>query len=285
MATGGLYSDRSMKSNRVAMNCHTARCRSMCAIDCVPTPMSVTPPPPGRQHRGFANRPITKDEIINTPEKETPRNKCKKVSNEETKKTSRVMIYEYHAGDIGTANPEDTQYPSACKKPSICDTLMDSAIPPQTQGACKWCKKTFSATTSEGFFKKIEQHLGTNKRCLKQREGHPTATPQEAIEPSDDVANILRLNRAKYNARDSLIGSEFDPEFLDAWDRKLRDAHSADSTDDGIKQLVEVIRRLRAMGYLRESPHPPGMRRPPSYVVPTRWWPLPKVAAITKGAR
>ena len=69
--------------------------------------------------------------------------------------------------------------------------------------------------------------------CLKKREGL-TATPQEAIEPSDDVANILRLNRAKYIARDSLIGSEFDPEFLDAWDRKLREAHSADSTDDGI---------------------------------------------------
>ena len=230
--------------------------------------MSVRPPPPGRQHRGLVNLRITREQITNTSEKETLREKCKKASNGEGKKTSRVMIYEYHAGDIGTANPEDTQYPSACKRPSICDTLMDSAIPPQTQGACKWCKKTFSATTSEGFFKKMAQHLSTNKRCLKQREGL-TPTPEDATKLSDEAANILRLNRAKSNARDSLIGSEFDPEFLDAWDRRLREAHSTDAMHDVIEEFVKVIRSLRRMGYLRESPHPPGMRPPPSYVLPT----------------
>ena len=239
------------------------------------------------ERQGLKNRSITKKEIIFTQptipttrqsrdvsDEQTPREECKEVSNEEAKKTPRVMIYEYLSGQIGIMKPEDTQYLSACRRPSLCDTLnqMGTAIPPPTQGACKWCKRTFSAITSEGFFKKMAQHLSTNKRCLKQRvsEGLTvTPTPQEATKPSDDAANILRL---KYNARDSLIGSEFDPEFLDAWDRRLREAHSTDAMHDVIEEFVEVIRWLRRMGYLRESPHPPGMRRPPSYVVPSQRW-------------
>ena len=224
--------------------------------------------PPGRQYRGLANRPITREQITNTSNKKIPREKCKEVSNEEAKKTSRVMIYEYHSGDIGIVKPEATQFPSACRRPSICDTLMDTAIPLPKQGACKWCKKTFSATTSEGFFKKMAQHLSNNQKCLRKRNGL-TPTPEDATKLSDEAANILRLNRAKSNARDSLIGSEFDPEFLDAWDRRLREAHSTDAMHDVIEEFVEVIRWLRRMGYLRESPHPPGMRRPPSYILPT----------------
>ena len=108
-----------------------------------------------------------------------------------------------------------------------------------------------------------------NNKCFKNREG-VTATPQEAILPSSETADIIRLNRARYRAREFLIGNEFEPEFLDAWDRKLKEAHSVDSTEDVIDQLVEVIRRLRAMGYLLESPHPPSMRPPPLYVVYTR---------------
>ena len=116
----------------------------------------------------------------------------------------------------------------------------------------------------------MAQHLSNNQKCLRKRNGL-TPTPEDATKLSDEAANILRFNRAKSNARDSLIGSEFDLEFLDAWDRRLREAHSVDSTDDVIKQLVEVIRRLRAMGYLPESPHPPGMR-PPGVTLTSAIW-------------
>ena len=235
-------------------------------------------PPKSRKREGLKNRSITKEEIIFTTrqsrevsDEQTPREECKKVSNEEAKKTSRVMIYEYHSKQIGIMKPEGTEYPSACRRPPLCDALMDTAIPFPTQGACKWCKKTFDATTSEGFRKQMAQHLSNNQKCLRKRNGL-TPTPEDATKLSDEAANILRLNRAKSNARDSLIGSEFDPEFLDAWDRRLREAHSTDAMHDVIEEFVEVIRWLRRMGYLRESPHPPGMRRPPSYVVPSQRW-------------
>ena len=224
-------------------------------------------PPPWRERRGITNRNITKEELTNTPKEETLREESREVSNEEPKETCRVRIYEYRSRRIGTTNPTSSKYPSARQRLSICDTLMDSVIPPQTQGACKWCGRSFSSSTSAGFFLTVTQHLSNNQRCIKKR-GGLTATPQEVIPQSSDAADILRLNRARYRARDSLIGSEFNPEFLDAWDRKLREAHSVDSTEDVINQLVEVIRRLRAIGYLPESPHPPGMRPPPSYVVP-----------------
>ena len=237
------------------------------------------------KRKGIQNRSITKEQIIVTQptipttrqsrevsNEQTPKEECKEVSNEEAKKTPRVMIYEYHSGQIGIMKPEDTQYLSACRRPSLCDALMDTAIPFPTQGACKWCTKTFDATTSEGVFKRMAQHLSTNQKCFRKRNGL-TPTPEDATQfrmLSDEAANILRLNRARYRARDSLIGSEFDLKFLDVWDRRLREALSVDSTEDVINQLVEVIRRLRAMGYLRESPHPPGMRLPPSYVVQRR---------------
>ena len=236
------------------------------------------------KRQGIKNRSITREEIIFTrptipttrqsrdvSDEQTPREECKEVSNEEAKKTPRVMIYEYHSGQIGIMKPEDTQYLSACRRPSLCDALMDTAIPVPTQGACKWCTKTFDATTSEGFLKKVAQHLSNNQKCLRKRNGL-TPTPEDATKLSDEAANILRLNLAKSNARDSLIGSEFDLEFLDAWDRRLREAHSTDAMHDVIEEFVEVIRWLRRMGYLRESPHPPGMRRPPSYVVPSQRW-------------
>ena len=224
---------------------------------------------PARARRGITNRRITKREVTSTPSEKTIREESKVTSNEEPKETSRVRIYEYHSGRIGTTDPTSSQYPGACQRPSICDTLMDSVIPPQTQGACKWCGKSFSSSTPAGFFPRVTQHLSNNQRCIKKR-GGLTATPQEAIPQSSDAADIVRLNRARYRARDSLIGSEFDLEFLDAWDIRLRRAHSVDSTEDVIDQLVEVIRRLRAMGYLLESPHPPSMRPPPLYVVYTR---------------
>jgi hypothetical protein len=237
-------------------------------------------PPKSRKREGLKNRSITKEEIIFTTrqsrevsDEQTPREECKKVSNEEAKKTSRVMIYEYHSKQIGIMKPEGTEYPSACRRPPLCDALMDTAIPFPTQGACKWCKKTFDATTSEGFRKQMAQHLSNNQKCLRKRNGL-TPTPEDATKLSDEAAmqgfnRILRLNRAKSNARDSLIGSEFDPEFLDAWDRRLREAHSTDAMHDAIEEFVESIRWLRRMGYLPESPHPPGMRRPPSYILPT----------------
>ena len=235
-------------------------------------------PPKSRKREGLKNRSITKEEIIFTTrqsrevsDEQTPREECKKVSNEEAKKTSRVMIYEYHSKQIGIMKPEGTEYPSACRRPPLCDALMDTAIPFPTQGACIWCAKTFDATTSEGFRKQMAQHLSNNQKCLRKRNGL-TPTPEDATKLSDEAANILRLNRAKSNARDSLIGSEFDPEFLDAWDRRLREAHSTDAMHDAIEEFVESIRWLRRMGYLPESPHPPGMRRPPSYVVPSQRW-------------
>ena len=246
-------------------------------------------PPKWRKRRGLKNHSITKEEIIFTrptipttrqsrevSDEQTPREECKKVSNEGAKKTLRVMIYEYHDLSIGIMKPENTQYPNACRRPPLCDALMDTAIPFPTQGACIWCAKTFDATTSEGFRKQMAQHLSNNQKCLRKRNGL-TPTPEDATKLSDEAAmqgfnRILRLNRAKSNAKDSLIGSEFDPEFLDAWDRRLREAHSTDAMHDVIEQFVEVIRWLRRMGYLRESPHPPGMRRPPSYVVPSQRW-------------
>ena len=237
------------------------------------------------KRKGIKNRPITKEQIIwarptipttrqsrEVSDEQTPKEECKEVSNEEARKTPRVMIYEYNSGQIGTMNPKDTQYPEACRRPSLCDALMDTAIPFPTQGACKWCTKTFDATTSQGLRKKMAQHLSNNQKCLRKRNGL-TPTPEDATitkKLSDEAANILRLNRAKSKARDSLIGSEFDPEFLDAWDRKLREAHSTDAMHDAIEEFVKVIRWLRRMGYLRESVHPPGFRPPPSYGKYTR---------------
>ena len=244
------------------------------------------------KRQGVKNRSITKEEIIFTrptipttrqsrevSDEQTLSEECKGVSNEEAKKTPRVMIYEYHSGQIGIMKPEDTQYLSACRRPSLCNALMDTAIPFPTQGTCKWCTKSFDATTSEGFLKKMAQHLSNNQKCLRKRNGL-TPTPEDATKLSDEAANILRLNRAKADARDSLIGSEFDLEFLDAWDRRLREAHSTDAMHDVIEEFVEVIRWLRRMGYLRESPHPPGMRRPPSYVVPSQRWPKYSSSAV-----
>ena len=196
----------------------------------VPSPQLNTGPNPqsGKlwgERQGIKNRSITREEIIFTrptipttrqsrevSDEQTPKEECKEVSNEEAKKTPRVMIYEYHSGQIGIMKPEDTQYLSACRRPSLCDALMDTAIPVPTQGACKWCTKTFDATTSEGFLKKMAQHLSNNQKCLRKRNGL-TPTPEDATKLSDEAANILRLNLAKSNARDSLIGSEFDLEF------------------------------------------------------------------------
>ena len=54
--------------------------------------------PKRRKRQGLKNRSITKEEIIFTTrqsrevsDEQTPREECKKVSNEEAKKTSRVM--------------------------------------------------------------------------------------------------------------------------------------------------------------------------------------------------
>ena len=223
-----------------------------------------------KRPRGITNRSITKQEVTNTSkENEICREEVRDVCSKEPKETARVRIYEYRWGCIGIMDPASTQFPSACQRPAICDTLMEAVMPPQTKGACKWCQKSFSSSTPAGFFPIVGQHLSNNHRCIKRR-GGLTATPQEAIPQSSDAADIIRLNDAKCRARDFLIGSEFDPEFLDAWDRRLRESQSVDSTEDVMTQLVEVIRRLRAMGYLPESPHPPGMRPPPSYVVYTR---------------
>ena len=113
-------------------------------------------------------------------------------------------------------------------------------IPPLTQGACRWCGKFFSSSTTSGIESSVAQHLGKNKKCFKNREG-VTATPQEAILPSSETADIIRLNRARYRAREFLIGNEFEPEFLDAWDRKLKEAHSVDSTENVLNQLIETV--------------------------------------------
>ena len=55
-------------------------------------------PPKSRKREGLKNRSITKEEIIFTTrqsrevsDEQTPREECKKVSNEEAKKTSRVI--------------------------------------------------------------------------------------------------------------------------------------------------------------------------------------------------
>ena len=225
---------------------------------------------PARARRGITNRRITKREVTSTPSEKTIREESKVTSNEEPKETSRVRIYEYHSGRIGTTDPTSSQYPGACQRPSICDTLMDSVIPPQTQGACKWCGKSFSSSTPAGFFPIVTQHLSNNQRCIKKR-GGLTVTPQEAIPQSSDAADILRLNRARYRAREFLIGNEFEPEFLDAWDRKLKEAHSVDSTENVLNQLVEIVRQLREIGYLPESEGPPGMR-PPGVTLTSAIW-------------
>ena len=143
-------------------------------------------------------------------------------------------------------------------------------IPPLTQGACRWCGKFFFSSTTSGIESIVAQHLGNGKKCFKNREG-VTATPQEAILPSSETADIIRLNRARYRAREFLIGNEFEPEFLDAWDRKLKEAHSVDSTENVLNQLVEIIRQLREIGYLPESEGPPGMR-PPGVTLTSAIW-------------
>ena len=103
----------------------------------VPSPQLNTGPNPqsGKlwgERQGIKNRSITREEIIFTrptipttrqsrevSDEQTPKEECKEVSNEEAKKTPRVRIYEYHSGQIGIMKPEGTQYPEACRRPSL----------------------------------------------------------------------------------------------------------------------------------------------------------------------
>lgn len=270
-------------SRRRGVHFGVVECISIGARDDLPETLIMKPDLPtaghAKERKRITNHRISKRQVTNTDTKdETHRQEYRKGPKEaarEIKEISRVMIYEYYSMCIGSTDPTSTQYPSACQRPSICDTLRDAVMPPQTQGACKWCGKSFSSSTSARFFPIVIQHLSNNQRCINKRGGR-TVMPQEAISLSSDAADMFRLNGAKYRARDSLIGSEFDQEFLDAWDRRLKEAHSVDDMEEVIIRVVEVIRRLRAMDYLPESPHPPGMRPPPSYVVyhpPAKVWP------------
>ena len=238
---------------------------SVCAVG-----VSAKPPPKGKR-QGITNRTLTKEEYRRSVTRETTlQEKAWEVYNTEPKKTCRLKIYKYPNNRVGTADPTRSQFPSECQRPSICDMLRDSMIPGRTQGACRWCGKVFSTSTTSGFESSVAQHLGNNKKCIKKREG-VTATPQEAIVPSSEAADIIRLNRARYRAREFLIGNEFEPEWLDAWDRKLKEAHSVDSTENVLNQLVEIIRQLREWGYLPESEGPPGMR-PPGVTLTSAIW-------------
>ena len=233
-------------------------------------------PPPKGKRQGITNRTLTKEEYRRSVTRETTlQEKAWEVYNTEPKKTCRLKIYKYRNNRVGTADPTRSQFPSECQRPSICDMLIDSMIPPLTQGACRWCGKFFSSSTTSGIESSVAQHLGNNKKCFKNRKG-VTTTPQEAILPNtpDSIRareDIIRLNRAKYRAREFLIGNEFEPEFLDAWDRKLKEAHSVDSTENVLNQLVEIIRQLREWGYLPESEGPPGMR-PPGVTLTSAIW-------------
>ena len=192
---------------------------SVCAVG-----VSAKPPPKGKRH-GIINRTLTKEEYCRSVTQETTlQEKAWEVCNAEPKKTCRLKIYKYRNNRLGTADPTRSQFPSECQRPSICDMLIDSVIPPLTQGACRWCGKLFFSSTTSGIESSVAQHLGNNKKCMKNREG-VTATPQEAILPSSETADIIRLNRARYRAREFVIGNEFEPEFLDAWDRNMKEAH------------------------------------------------------------
>ena len=243
---------------------------SVCAVG-----VCAKPPPKGKR-QGITNRTLTKEEYRRSVARETTlQEKAWEVYNTEPKKTCRLKIYKYHNNQIGTADPTRSQFPSECQRPSICDMLKDSMIPPLLQGKCRWCGKFFSSSTTSQIESSVASHLGNNRKCFDKRKG-VTATPQEAILPNtpDSIRareEIIRLNRAKYRAREFLIGNEFEPEFLDAWDRKLREAHSVDSTENVLNQLVEIIRQLREWGYLPESEGPPGMR-PPGVTLTSAIW-------------